>query len=134
MPPAKSRAAVAAMLKTIFARETRAEAEAQWAVVADALREKQPRLAAMRDASRDDMLVSMDAPREHWTQIASTTPLGRMNREIKRPADVIGIFPNDGALIRLVGAFATGLEPMAITWLTAGNQRGRGGRTTIHEP
>lgn len=102
--PAKSRAAVAAMLKTIFAQETKAEAEAQWGVVADALREKQPRLAAMMDASRDDVLVYMDFPREHWTQIASTNPLERVNREIKRRADVIGIFPNDGAIIRLVGA------------------------------
>ncbi|TGN37543.1 IS256 family transposase [Paracoccus liaowanqingii] len=102
--PAKSRAAVAAMLKTIFAQETKAEAEAQWAVVADALREKQPKLAAMMDASRDDVLAYMDFPRGHWAQIASTNPIERVNREIKRRADVVGIFPNDGAIIRLVGA------------------------------
>lgn len=53
--PAKERAAVAAILKTIFAQETKVDAEAQWAVVADALREKQPKLAAMMDASRDDV-------------------------------------------------------------------------------
>jgi transposase-like protein len=102
--PIKQRAAVAAMLKTIFVQETKAEAEAQWALVADALRDKQPKLAAMMDASRDDVLAYMDFPREHWTQIASTNPLERVNREIKRRADVIGIFPNDGAIIRLVGA------------------------------
>jgi transposase-like protein len=102
--PIKQRAAVAAMLKTIFVQETKAEAEVQWAVVADALRDKQPRLAAMMDASRDDVLAYMDFPREHWTQIASTNPLERVNREIKRRADVVGIFPNDGAIIRLVGA------------------------------
>jgi transposase-like protein len=102
--PAKSRVAVAAMLKTIFAQDTKVEAEAQWGVVADALREKQPKLAAMMDASRDDVLVYMDFPRGHWTQISSTNPLERVNREIKRRADVIGIFPNDGAIIRLVGA------------------------------
>jgi transposase-like protein len=102
--PAKQRTAVAAMLKTIFARETKAEAEAQWEIVADALREKQPKLGALMDSSRDDVLAYMTFPREHWTQIASTNPLERVNREVKRRADVIGIFPNDEAIIRLVGA------------------------------
>lgn len=102
--PAKQRTAVAAMLKTIFAQETKAEAVAQWDVVADALREKQPKLGALMDASRDDVLAYMDFPREHWPQIASTNPLERVNREIKRRADVVGIFPNDDAIVRLVGA------------------------------
>jgi transposase-like protein len=102
--PAKQRTAVAAILKTIFAQETKAEAEAQWTIVADALREKQPKLGALMDASRDDVLAYMSFPREHWPQIASTNPLERVNREVKRRADVIGIFPNDEAIIRLVGA------------------------------
>jgi transposase-like protein len=102
--PAKQRAAVAAMLKTIFAQETRTEAIDQWGVVADALREKQPKLGALMDASREDVLAYMDFPREHWPQIASTNPLERVNREIKRRADVVGIFHNDEAIIRLVGA------------------------------
>ena len=102
--PAKQRAAVAAMLKTIFAQETKAEAMAQWNVVADALREKQPKLSAMMDASREDVLAYMDFPKDHWPQIASTNPLERLNREIKRRSDVVGIFPNDAAIIRLVGA------------------------------
>lgn len=102
--PAKQRTAVAAMLKTIFAQETKADAETQWAVVADALREKQPKLGALMDASLDDVLPYLDFPREHWPQIASTNPLERVNREIKRRADVIGIFPNDDAIVRLVGA------------------------------
>ena len=102
--PAKQRTAVAAMLKTVFAQESKADAENQWAVVADALREKQPKLGALMDNSRDDVLAYMSFPREHWTQIASTNPLERVNREVKRRADVIGIFPNDAAIIRLVGA------------------------------
>ena len=102
--PAKQRTAVAAILKTIFAQETKAEAEAQWAIVADALREKQPKLGALMDASRDDVLAYMSFPREHWPQIASMNPLERVNREVKRRADVIGIFPNDEAIVRLVGA------------------------------
>lgn len=101
---AKQRTAVAAMLKTIFAQETKAEAEAQWNVVADALREKNHKLGAMMDASRDDVLAYMDFPKHHWAQISSTNPLERVNKEIKRRSDVVGIFPNDDAIIRLVGA------------------------------
>ena len=102
--PAKRRAAVAAMLKTIFAQETRAEAEARREIVADALREKQPKLGALMDSSRDEVVACMSFPREHRARIAGTNPLERVNCEVKRRADVIGIFPNDGAIIRLVGA------------------------------
>jgi len=102
--PAKSRAAVAAMLRTIFAQDSKADAEVQWETVADALREKQPKLGAMMDASRDDVLAYMTFPKEHWKQVASTNPLERLNKEIKRRADVVGIFPNETAVVRLVGA------------------------------
>jgi len=101
---AKNRAAVAAMLKTIFAQENKAAAVEQWNEVADALRAKHPKLGELMDASREDVLAYMDFPKEHWPQIASTNPLERLNREIKRRADVIGIFPNDDAIVRLVGA------------------------------
>ena len=102
--PAKQRMAVAAMLKTIFAQETKAEAETQLAIVADALRKKQPKLGALIDSSRDDVLAYMSFPREPWAQIASTNPLERVNREVKRRADIIGIFSNDRAILRLAGA------------------------------
>jgi len=102
--PAKQRTAVAAMLKAIFALETKVEAEQQWAIVADALREKQPKLGALMDSFREDVLAYMSFPREHWAQIASANPLERVNREVKRRADVIGILPNDQSIIRLVGA------------------------------
>ncbi len=102
--PAKQRTAVAAMLKTIFAQENKEGAEAQGDAVADALREKNEKLGAFMDASRDEVLAYMSFPREHWAQIASTTPLERVNREVKRRSDVVGIFPNDEAIVRLVGA------------------------------
>src|SRR3954454_14426417 len=100
----KQRPAVVALLKTIFAQDTAEAAREQWAAVADALRERFPTLAELMDGSREDVLVYMSFPREHWAQIASTNPLERLNREIKRRSDVVGIFPNDPAVIRLVGA------------------------------
>jgi putative transposase len=100
----KQRPAVVAMLKTIFAQETAEAAREQWTSVADALRERCPKLVELMDRSREEVLVYMSFPREHWAQIASTNPLERLNGEIKRRADVVGIFPNDRAVIRLVGA------------------------------
>jgi transposase-like protein len=100
----KQRPAVVAMLKTIFAQDTAEAAGEQWTSVADALRERCPKLVELMDRSREEVLVYMSFPREHWAQIASTNPLERLNGEIKRRADVVGIFPNDRAVIRLVGA------------------------------
>src|ERR671913_1431671 len=102
--PAKQRPAVVAMLKTIFAQETAADARAQWSSVADALRERAPKLAALMDDACEDVLAYTAFPREHWPQIASTNPIERLNGEIKRRTDVVGIFPNAAAVIRLVGA------------------------------
>jgi transposase-like protein len=102
--PAKQRPAVVAMLKTIFAQETAADARMQWNGVADALRERAPRLAELMDEAREDVLAYTAFPREHWPQIASTNPIERLNGEIKRRTDVVGIFPNAEAIVRLVGA------------------------------
>jgi transposase-like protein len=102
--PPKQRPAAVAMLKTIFAQDSAEAAHAQWQQVADALRERFPKLAELMDGAREDVLAYMTFPREHWAQIASTNPLERLNGEIKRRADVIGIFPNDRAVVRLVGA------------------------------
>lgn len=74
----KNRAAVAAMLKTIFAQENKTAAVEQWDEVADALRAKHPKIGELMDASREDVLAYMDFPREHWPQIASTDEIDKM--------------------------------------------------------
>lgn len=102
--PAKQRPAVIAMVKTIFVQDTAEAAHAQWRQVADALRPKFPKLAEMMDVSHDEVLIYMTFPKEHWPQISSTNPLERLNGEVKRRSDVVGIFPNDQAILRLVGA------------------------------
>jgi putative transposase len=95
---------VLAMINTVFAQESLEAAIAQWRVVADQLRAKFPKLAAMLDRSEPDVLAYMSFPKAHRTQIHSTNPLERLNAEIKRRTDVVGIFPNDAAITRLVGA------------------------------
>ncbi|WIW90539.1 IS256 family transposase (plasmid) [Sphingobium sp. V4] len=100
----KQRPAVTAMIKTIFAQETSQEAHKQWQTIADALRDRAPKLAEMMDAAREDVLAYTAFPKDHWPQISSTNPLERLNGEIKRRSDVVGIFPNHAAVIRLVGA------------------------------
>jgi putative transposase len=95
---------VLAMINTVFAQETLEAAIAQWRVVADQLRSKFPKLAAMLDRSEADVLAFMSFPKAHHKQIHSTNPLERLNAEIKRRTDVVGIFPNEAAITRLVGA------------------------------
>jgi transposase-like protein len=95
---------VFALINTIFAQETPEAAHEQWRVVADQLRGKLPRLAAMMDDAEHEVLTFMDFPKEHRVKIHSTNVLERLNGEIKRRADVVGIFPNEAAIRRLVGA------------------------------
>lgn len=98
------RQAVLAMINTIFVQESAEAASAQWRSVADQLRPKFPKLADMMDAAENEVLAFMSFPRAHRTQIHSTNPLERLNAEVKRRTNVVGIFPNDKAIIRLVGA------------------------------
>jgi putative transposase len=95
---------VLALINTAFAQETAESASAQWRIVADQLREKFPKLGAMLDDAEHDVLAYMQFPKAHRVQIASTNPLERLNAEIKRRTNVVGIFPNDPAITRLVGA------------------------------
>lgn len=98
------RQAVLAVINTIFVQESAEAVSAQWRSVADQLRPKFPKLADMMDAAENEVLAFMSFPRAHRTQIHSTNPLERLNAEVKRRTNVVGIFPNDKAIIRLVGA------------------------------
>ena len=98
------RQAVLAMINTIFVQESAEAASGQWRTVADQLRVKFPKLASMMDGAEHEVLAFMGFPKAHRTQIHSTNPLERLNAEVKRRTNVIGIFPNDRAIIRLVGA------------------------------
>jgi putative transposase len=102
--PAGQRRMVSALIATIFAQESEAAAQDQWRIVADQLRERFPKIARVMDDAEDDVLAHMAFPREHWCKIHSTNPLERLNGEIKRRTDVVGIFPNEAAIYRLVGA------------------------------
>jgi putative transposase len=95
---------VLALINTVFAQETAESAGAQWRIVADQLREKFPKLSAMLDDAESEVLAYMQFPKAHRVQIASTNPLERLNAEIKRRTNVVGIFPNDASIVRLVGA------------------------------
>ncbi len=95
---------VSAWIGTAFAEADAPGAKAQWRQVADQLRSRVPRLAALMDSAEEDVLAFMSYPKEHRAKIHSTNPLERLNGEIKRRTDVVGIFPNEAAAIRLVGA------------------------------
>ena len=94
---------VAATIRTVFAQPDAAGAREQWRRVADGFRPAS-RLAALMDEAEADVLAYLAFPREHWRQIWSNNPLERLNKEVKRRTDVVGIFPNEAAVIRLVGA------------------------------
>ncbi|WP_454887669.1 IS256 family transposase [Sphingomonas oryzagri] len=98
------RRVVSAFIATAFAQETAGAAKAQWRKVADQLRPTVPKLAKLMDTAEEDVLAYMSFPPQHRTKLHSTNPLERLNGEIKRRTEVVGIFPNEDAITRLVGA------------------------------
>src|SRR6187401_2092105 len=98
------RRVVSAFVATAFAQNDATSAKQQWRRVADQLRPKVPKLAALMDEAEPDVLAYMTFPQQHRAKLHSTNPLERVNGEIKRRTEVVGIFPNDAAITRLVGA------------------------------
>ncbi len=95
---------VAAAIRTIFAQPDAAAVGAQFARIVDMLQGQFPEVAAMLVDAREDLVAFATFPIEHWRKIWSTNPLERLHREVKRRTDVVGVFPNDAAIDRLVTA------------------------------
>ena len=91
-------------IRTVFAQPDQVSAVRTWREVADGLRMRFSGVAECMDSAEADVLAFMAYPKEHWPKLASTNCLERLNKEIKRRANVVGIFPNDAAVVRLVGA------------------------------
>jgi putative transposase len=94
---------VAATIRTVYAQPDAAAAHEQWRRVADTFRPRFSKLAELMDAAEADVLAYVAFPFTHWHQIWSNNPLERVNKEVKRRTDVVGIFPNTAAVVRLVG-------------------------------
>jgi putative transposase len=95
---------VAAVFRTIFAQPNAEAVASTWDQVRDQLADRFPKIGVLMDDARAEVLAFSSFPRAHWVKIWSTNPLERLNKEVKRRARVVGIFPNEASVIRLVGA------------------------------
>ena len=95
---------VAAALREVFNAEGRDDARERIGHVLERLADVAPKVCSLLEAAEEDLIAFYHLPREHWTKLRSTNPLERVNKEIGRRTDVVGIFPNDQAVIRLAGA------------------------------
>lgn len=95
---------VMAAIKTVFAHTDPDEVTAQWDTVTDSMAEHFPKIAEMMRAAKEDVLAFAVFPQSHWQKIWSNNPIERLNKEIKRRADVVEIFPNAAAFLRLATA------------------------------
>ncbi len=102
--PKAAQQMVGATIRTVFAQPDARGAREQWRRVADGFRSRFPRLAELMDEAEEDVLSYATFPAEHWQKIWSNNPLERLDKEVKRRTEVVGIFPNEAAVVRLVGA------------------------------
>jgi putative transposase len=114
--PKSGQGMVAAFARTIWAQPDASSAHAQLGRIADHLAPSFPKAAQTLLGAEEDVLAYTTVPREHWTKVWSTNPLERLNRELARRNDVVGIFPNRDALVRLAGSL---LAEQHDEWLTA---------------
>jgi putative transposase len=103
VPKGQNSIAAAALRQALLQPDAEA-AHQTFRPVADQMRERWPKLAAFMDSSEHDVLASMSFPAQHRTKLHSTNTLERRNKEVKRRADVVGIFPGEPSIIRLIGA------------------------------
>lgn len=102
--PQRQRAMIAALIRTVFAQPDATTARAQLRAIVDQLMPYAPTVAERLQAMEDDVLAYTGFPPAHWSKIWSNNPIERLNRELKRRTDVVGIFPDKQSVIRLVGA------------------------------
>jgi transposase-like protein len=108
--PQKDKGLVAATVRLIFAQPDQAAAKRQAGEVAATLRKHWPAAAAVLEEGIDDVLAYMSFPPEHWTRLYSTNPLERLNREVRRRCDIVGVFPDREAVLRLAGAVLSEID------------------------
>ena len=102
--PKAAQQMVGATIRTVFAQPDSGSAHEQWRRVSEGFRHRFPRLTELMDEAEEDVLSYAAFPQEHWQKIWSNNPLERVNKEVKRRTNVVGIFPTEGSVIRLVGA------------------------------
>jgi len=114
--PRSGQPLVRGALKQIFAAPDREQAGQTLAGVVEQLERVAPKVARLLEGAEEELLAYMRFPREHWPKVRSTNPLERVNREIARRSDVVGIYPNDAALVRLASGLLVEIND---EWLVA---------------
>src|SRR4051794_13639019 len=122
---------VAAALREVFNADGQPQARERVSAVLERLADLAPKVCALLEAAEEDLIAFYQLPREHWTKLRSTNPLERVNKEIGRRTDVVGIFPNDQAVIRLAGAL---LSEQNDEWLVQRRYLSVESMALIHTP
>jgi len=129
--PKGSKAVVAAAIRTIFAQPDREAAGQQLREVVKAMEPRWPKAAELIARAEEDVLAYMAFPPEHWTRIYSTNPLERLNKEIKRRTNVVGVFPDEASVNRLVGSI---LMEISDEWQVGRRYFGKQSMRKLYEP